>query len=177
MNISEATLYRWKQQHGTLELSEVKELNALREANARLRRVVADQALNTQMLKEVNAKIGLARRKSATLPKAWSRRASVPGVRRAATLGWLALGARTAPCRRRSAGCGREQPRRALPSLPRYGYRRIHALVERHGHRCARRTAQRVRRQERLRVPAPSRRPRCPPRPEAKIRPEGVNHV
>jgi hypothetical protein len=35
---------------------------------------------------------------------------------------------------------------------PRYGYRRIHALVERQGHRCARRTVQRVRRQEGLRA-------------------------
>jgi len=56
MNISEATLYRWKQQYGALELSEVKELKALREENARLRRVVADQVLNIQVLKEVNAK-------------------------------------------------------------------------------------------------------------------------
>jgi putative transposase len=55
VNISEATLYRWKQQYGALELSEVKELEALREENARLRRVVADQVLNIQALKEVNA--------------------------------------------------------------------------------------------------------------------------
>ena len=60
---------------------------------------------------------------------------------------------------------------------PRYGYRRIHALVERQGHRCARRTVQRVRRQEGLRVTGPSRRPKCPPRPEAKIRSEGLNDV
>jgi len=45
---------------------------------------------------------------------------------------------------------------------PRYGYRRIHALVER---------------QEGLRVAGPSRRPKCPPRPEGKIRSEGVNDV
>jgi putative transposase len=31
VDISEATLYRWKQQYGALELSEVKELKALRE--------------------------------------------------------------------------------------------------------------------------------------------------
>jgi putative transposase len=56
VNISEATLYRWKQQYGALELSEVKEVQALREENARLRRVVADQVLNIQILKEVIAK-------------------------------------------------------------------------------------------------------------------------
>jgi putative transposase len=56
VNISEATLHRWKQQYGALDLDEVKELKALREENARLKRVVADQALNIQVLKEVNSK-------------------------------------------------------------------------------------------------------------------------
>jgi transposase InsO family protein len=36
---------------------------------------------------------------------------------------------------------------------------------------------QRVRRQEGLRVTGPSRRPKCPPRPEARIRSEGLNDV
>jgi putative transposase len=55
-NISEATLYRWKQQYGGMQLDELKELKALRDENARLKRVVADQALNIQVLKEVNSK-------------------------------------------------------------------------------------------------------------------------
>ena len=38
MNISEATLYRWKQQYGAMELDRVKELNALRDANTCLKR-------------------------------------------------------------------------------------------------------------------------------------------
>jgi putative transposase len=56
INVSEATYYRWKQQYGAMEVDEVKELRALREENARLKRVVADQALNIHVLKEVNAK-------------------------------------------------------------------------------------------------------------------------
>jgi putative transposase len=55
-NISEATFYRWKQQSGAMELDEVKELKSLRDENARLKRLVADQALNIQVLKEVNSK-------------------------------------------------------------------------------------------------------------------------
>jgi putative transposase len=39
-----------------MELDEVKELKALREENDRLKRLVADQALNIQVLKEVNSK-------------------------------------------------------------------------------------------------------------------------
>ena len=56
VNISQATLYRWKQQYGALELDEVKELKALRAENAQLKRVVADQALNIHVLNIVNAK-------------------------------------------------------------------------------------------------------------------------
>ena len=56
VNISEATLYRWKQQYGAMELDELKELKALRDENARLKRIVADQVLNIQVLKEVNSK-------------------------------------------------------------------------------------------------------------------------
>ncbi len=96
VNISQATLYRWKQQYGALELDEVKELKALREENAQLKRVVADQALNIHVLKIVNAKKWCARRPSATPPKAWWRRASVRSVRRAATLGWRARRGRIA---------------------------------------------------------------------------------
>jgi putative transposase len=56
VNISEATLYRWKQQYGGMKLDELKELKALRDENARLKRIVADQVLNIQVLKEVNSK-------------------------------------------------------------------------------------------------------------------------
>jgi putative transposase len=56
VNISEATLYRWKQQYGGMNIDELKELKALRDENARLKRIVADQVLNIQVLKEVNSK-------------------------------------------------------------------------------------------------------------------------
>ena len=56
VNISEATLHCWKQQYGAMEIDELKELKALRDENARLKRIVADQVLNIQVLKEVNSK-------------------------------------------------------------------------------------------------------------------------
>ena len=56
VNISEATLHRWKQQYGAMEIDELKELKTLRDENARLKRIVADQVLNIQVLKEVNSK-------------------------------------------------------------------------------------------------------------------------
>jgi transposase InsO family protein len=62
-------------------------------------------------------------------------------------------------------------------AYPRYGYRRVHALLARQGLACALRTVQRVRRRSGLQVVGPAVRPKCPPRPDAKIKSEGVNDV
>jgi putative transposase len=51
--IAEGTFYRWKSKYGGLELSEAKRLKQLDEENRRLKRLVADQALDIQILKEV----------------------------------------------------------------------------------------------------------------------------
>ncbi len=54
--ISRATLYRWKQQYSGMAVPELQRLKALEAENARLKRLVADQALDNQMLKEVLGK-------------------------------------------------------------------------------------------------------------------------
>lgn len=53
--IAEGTFYRWKSKYGGLELSEAKRLKQLEDENRRLKRLVADQALDIQILKEVAA--------------------------------------------------------------------------------------------------------------------------
>jgi putative transposase len=55
-NISVASFHRWKSQYGGMELSELQQLRGLRDENARLKRLVADQALHIQVLKEVSTK-------------------------------------------------------------------------------------------------------------------------
>jgi putative transposase len=55
-NISAATFQRWKGQYGGMPLSELQQLRGLRDENARLKRLVADQALHLQVLKEVLGK-------------------------------------------------------------------------------------------------------------------------
>ena len=55
-NVSEPTYYAWKKKYGGMEVKEARRLRALDEENARLKRVVADQAVQIQILKEVNAK-------------------------------------------------------------------------------------------------------------------------
>jgi putative transposase len=51
--ISQQTLYRWKQKYDGLEGKELKRLKVLEEENARLKRLVAEQALDNQALKEL----------------------------------------------------------------------------------------------------------------------------
>jgi putative transposase len=56
LGISEQTFYRWKQKYGGMEVSDARRLKALEEENRRLKKLVADQALDMQILKEVLAK-------------------------------------------------------------------------------------------------------------------------
>ena len=51
--MSEQTVYRWKSKYGGLEVSELKRLKQLEDENRRLKKIVADQALDIQMLKDV----------------------------------------------------------------------------------------------------------------------------
>lgn len=60
---------------------------------------------------------------------------------------------------------------------PRYGYRRVHAVLPRQGLNCALRTVQRVRRRAGLQIVGPAVRPKCPSRPAAKIKSDSVNDV
>lgn len=55
-NISQGTFYRWKSKYGGMDVNEAKRLKALEEENSRLKRLVAEQALDIQILKDVNSK-------------------------------------------------------------------------------------------------------------------------
>ena len=55
-NLSKATFYGWKKKYGGLDVSEARRLRSLEDENGRLKRLVADQAVQIQILKEVNAK-------------------------------------------------------------------------------------------------------------------------
>lgn len=55
-NISEATFYKWRSKYGGMDVNEARRLRSLEEESNRLKRVVADQAVTIQILKEVNSK-------------------------------------------------------------------------------------------------------------------------
>ena len=52
--ISEATLARWQAQYGGMKSEEARRLKALEDENRRLKQLVADQALDIQMLKHLS---------------------------------------------------------------------------------------------------------------------------
>ena len=54
--VSEQTVYRWRSKYNGMEGAELHRLKELEDENRRLKKLVADQALDIQILKEVNAK-------------------------------------------------------------------------------------------------------------------------
>jgi putative transposase len=54
--VTEQTLYRWKKTYGGMQATEAKRLKALEEENRQLKRLVADQALNLQVVKDLLGK-------------------------------------------------------------------------------------------------------------------------
>jgi putative transposase len=56
--ITETTFHRWERKYGGLQLSEAKRHKAHEEGNRQLKRLVADQALNLQVVKDLLGKSG-----------------------------------------------------------------------------------------------------------------------
>ena len=52
LGISEQTYYRWKKRYGGMKAEEAQRLAVLEEENSRLKRLVADQALDLQIVRE-----------------------------------------------------------------------------------------------------------------------------
>ena len=54
LEVSEATLTRWRSQYGGMKSEEAKRLRQLEEENRRLKTLVADLSLDNQMLKHLS---------------------------------------------------------------------------------------------------------------------------
>ena len=50
--ISEQTFHRWKREFGMLEVDQAKQLKELKKENERLKRMLADEMLGKELLKE-----------------------------------------------------------------------------------------------------------------------------
>ncbi len=54
--VAAPTYYRWKSKYGGLELSQLHRLRELERENNELKKIVAEQALDIRILKDVNSK-------------------------------------------------------------------------------------------------------------------------
>jgi putative transposase len=55
-NVTEQTFYRWRNKYGGMDVSEARKLRELERENSELKRMVAEQALDIRMLKDLNSK-------------------------------------------------------------------------------------------------------------------------
>ena len=55
LGITEQTDYRWRKEYGGLRVDQAKRLKELEKENGRLKKLVADQALDNAILKEVSS--------------------------------------------------------------------------------------------------------------------------
>jgi len=54
--LSQGTFYKYKSKYGGMEVADLRRLKELEEENRRLKSLVAEQAVDIQILKEINAK-------------------------------------------------------------------------------------------------------------------------
>lgn len=52
LNITDKTYYRWRRAYGGLKVDQAKRMKELEQENARLKRIVANQAIDMAILKE-----------------------------------------------------------------------------------------------------------------------------
>ena len=58
LGVSEQTFHRWRNQYGRMKADEARRLKELEVENTRLRRPIADQAIDISILKEANSYLG-----------------------------------------------------------------------------------------------------------------------
>ena len=85
LGVSDTTFYRWKSKYGGMDVSEAKRLKELETENARLKKLVAEQALDLEAVRSVLKKNGeaLGRRPSRGLRTGellLERASSMPGA-------------------------------------------------------------------------------------------------
>ncbi len=153
LGISEATFHRWRNHYGAMSTSEAKRLKELEKENARLKKLLAEKELDIDILKEVSR---------GNILSPTRRRAAVEQVCRR-----LGVSERRA-CRviaqprssQRYAGRKAERDGRLVERMvalsrenPRYGYRRVWALLRREGWPVNKKRVYRLWREEGLKVP------------------------
>ncbi|WZP00260.1 IS3 family transposase [Isosphaeraceae bacterium EP7] len=132
LGVSQATFFRWKAKYGELGTPEVRRLRLLEEENQKLKQLVADLSLDKKMLQDVLAKKILSPPQRRAVVADLTVRFGV-SVRRACQV----VGYPRSTYHYRRTRDAQEPLRLRLRELAtsrvRYGYRRLHILLEREG--------------------------------------------
>ena len=160
LETSEQTFHRWRNQYGGMKAEEAKRLKKLEEENKRLKRLLAEAELDKAILREVlGGKLTSPARRREAVGEA-QRKLGVSQRRACRALGQPRATQRYRPL-------PREFERRLVGRMlelvrehPRYGYRRIWALLRREGWRVNRKRIHRLWRREGLKVPQKQRKKR-----------------
>ena len=151
--INVQTYYRWRSRYGGMTIAEAKENKRLREENKRLKHAVADLTLDNQVLKEAA---------SGNLVSPERRRKCVDHVRAIFKVSERRACRVLGQSRRTQRYIPKPDPEEdnltaeiRMLSLkhPRYGYKRITALLKRSGWKLNRKRVLRIWRREGLKVP------------------------
>jgi putative transposase len=178
LEIVEATYHRWRNQYGGMKADDVKRLKELEAENSRLKRIVADQVLENQALKEIARKL---------LSPPCRRRAVLmlrdrPGLSERRTCRYVGQPRETQrrePVIAEDDAALRGELRAFSRRRPRWGYRQAHQHLLDEGWSVNRKRVQRLWREEGLRVPEKRRKRRRGEStvPGDRLRAERPNHV
>ncbi|MGR3759256.1 IS3 family transposase [Roseobacteraceae bacterium NS-SX3] len=149
--ISSATFYKWKAKFGGLEVSDARRLKALEDENAKLKKLLAEQMLDNAMLKDVASRkvVTPAARREAVAHLCKAHQVS---QRRACST----LGVDRSSVRYQSMRPDDTDLRKAMKAVAterrRFGYRRVHVMLERQGWQVNQKKLRRLYREEKLQV-------------------------
>ncbi|MEM9060717.1 MAG: IS3 family transposase [Pseudomonadota bacterium] len=149
--ISSATFYKWKAKFGGMDVSDARKLKVLEDENAKLKKLLAEQMLDNAMLKDVASRklVTPAAKRDAVAHLCKVHEVS---QRRACSV----LGVDRSSVRYRSVRPDDDDLRKAMKEVAverrRFGYRRVHLMLERQGWHVNQKKLRRLYREEELQV-------------------------
>ncbi|MCB0925561.1 MAG: IS3 family transposase [Mycobacterium sp.] len=161
LEIAESTWHRWLAQYGGMKASDAKRLKELEAENTRLKKLVANQALDIDMLKEIQGGKLLTPNRKRSAVKALRKRFGVSERRACTVVGLHRSTMRLAPPPMSTEEAElRAWLRKFSTDRPRWGWRRAAKMARRAGWAVNDKRIRRLWRDEGLRVPQRRRKKR-----------------
>ncbi len=172
--ISQGTFYKYKSKYGGMEPSDARRLRVLEDENAKLKKLLAEQMLDNAMLRDITSKKVVtpeAKRQAVGHPCA------VHGVSERRACEVLKVDGSTVRYQsvRGDDANLRDAIKRVSRERRRFGYRRIHVMVAREGHKVNHKKLRRIYAEEKLQVRRRGGRKRALGTRKPMVMPDGPN--